>query len=114
MGKLKDKLKIVSNVDTSKAGVYKVIYTVTNSSGITTSAVRTVIVMDSEMSVSLDNSNYTNGNVKINIYINDDMLDYLLLPNGDKVTDKIYTYEVSENGTYKFIMYNKKGKIYNV
>ena len=109
-GKLKDKVKITNNVDTSKAGVYKVTYTVTNSSGITTSAVRTVIVMDSEMSVTLNNNNYTNNNVKINIYINDDMFDYLLLPDGNKVTDKIYTYEANENGTYKFVMYNRKGK----
>ena len=108
--KLKDKIKITNNVNTSKAGVYKVTYTVTNSSGITTTAVRTVIVMDSEMSVTLNNTNYTNSNVKINIYINDDMFDYLLLPNGNKVIDKIYTYEVSENGNYKFIMYNKKNK----
>ena len=108
--KLKDKIKITNNVNTSKAGVYKVTYTVTNSSGITTTAVRTVIVMDSEMSVTLNNTNYTNSNVKINIYINDDMFDYLLLPDGNKVTDKIYTYEVSENGNYKFIMYNKKNK----
>ena len=109
-GKLKNKVKIVNNVHTSKAGVYKVTYTVTNSSGITTTAVRTVIVMDSEMSVTLNNTNYTNSNVKINIYINDDMFDYLLLPDGNKVTDKIYTYEVSENGNYRFIMYNKKNK----
>lgn len=108
-GSLKDKVKITSNVDTSKAGVYKVTYTVTNSSGITTSATRTVIVMDSEISISLENNGYTNGIVKINVYVNDDLFDYLLLPNGSKVTDKIYTYEVNENGTYKFIMYNKKG-----
>ena len=107
---LRDKVKVSNNVDTSKVGVYKVTYTVINSSGITTTAVRTVIVMDSEMSLSVDNNNYTNGNVKINIYINDDLFDYLILPNGDKIKEKIYTYEVNENGSYKFVMYNRKGK----
>ena len=107
---LNKKVKIEGKVDTSRAGVYKISYSVTNSSGITTTAVRTVIVMDSEMSVSLGSSGYTNGNVKINVYVNDDYFDYLLLPNGEKVKEKIYTYEVSENETYKFIMYNKKNK----
>ena len=107
---LRDKVKVSNNVDTSKVGVYKVTYTVINSSGITTTAVRTVIVMDSEMSLSVDNNNYTNGNVKINVYINDDLFEYLLLPNGDKIKEKIYTYEVNENGSYKFVMYNRKGK----
>ena len=109
-GKLKDKVKVVSNVDTSKAGVYRVTYTVTNSSGITTTATRTVVVMNSEISVAINNNNYTNGNVKIEIYINDDMFEYLLLPDGNKVKEKIYTYQVTENGTYKFVMYNKKGQ----
>ena len=109
-GKLKDKVKIVNNVDTSRAGIYKIKYTVTNSSGITTTVLRTVIVMDSELSISIDNDNYTNGNVKINTYVNDNFFEYLLLPNGEKISEKIYTYSVSENGTYKFIMYNSKGK----
>lgn len=108
--KLRDKVKIVSNVNTDKAGIYKVTYSVTNSSDITTMAVRTVIVMDSSMSISLGNSNYTSDNVKINIYVNDDLFEYLLLPNGNRVSDKIYTYEVSENGTYKFVMHNSSNK----
>ncbi len=41
---LEDKLKIDSNVDTSKTGVYRIIYTVVNSSGVTTSKTRTVKV----------------------------------------------------------------------
>lgn len=41
---LSDKVEIDSNVDTSKIGVYRIIYTVVNSSGITSSKTRTVMV----------------------------------------------------------------------
>jgi len=44
---LVDKVKINNQVDTSKAGTYRIIYSVVNSSGVTTSAIRTVIVLDS-------------------------------------------------------------------
>ncbi|MBQ8219232.1 MAG: DUF5011 domain-containing protein [Bacilli bacterium] len=37
-------VKVTSNLDSSKTGVYRVVYSVTNSSGITTSKTRTVIV----------------------------------------------------------------------
>ena len=51
---------IDSNLDTSKKGTYQIVYTVTNSTGVTTSAKRTVIVMDANISLSLDNEGYTN------------------------------------------------------
>lgn len=39
-----DKVQVTNNIDTSKIGTYEVVYTVTNSSGITTSKVRKVVV----------------------------------------------------------------------
>lgn len=106
---LTDKLEISSDLDTSKAGTYKVVYSVVNSSGVTTSAIRTVIVMDSQMSLSLDNANYTNSFVNVNVYIMDNYFDYLVLPDGEKIFENAYSYKVSENGTYKFKFYNKQG-----
>ena len=106
---LKKKVKVSNDIDNTKAGVYQVTYSVTNSSGITTYKTRTVIVMDSEISLTLDNNNYTNGDVGINVYINDIYFDYLELPNGNKVRQNKLTYNVSDNGTYKFVTYNKKG-----
>ncbi len=108
--KLKDQVKVTSNVDTSKEGIYKVIYSVTNTSGVTTSKERTVIVMDRNLSLIPNNTNITNGNVTINIYARDELFSYLVLPNNVKVTDSVSTYEVSNNGTYKFIMYNTQGE----
>ena len=109
--KLKDNMQITNNVDTSKAGVYQIIYSVVNSSGVTTSKVRNVIVMDSNISLTLDNTNYTNNDININVYVNDNYFNYLILPDNNKITDRKYAYKVSNNGTYKFIVYNKQEKV---
>ncbi len=107
--KLKDKVIINKNVDTSKEGIYKVRYSVTNSSGVMVTAERTVIVTNRDISLLPNTNDVTNGNVIVNIYVKDELFDYLILPNNTKVTERISTYEVSNNGTYKFIMYNKQG-----
>ena len=106
---LTDKVKVTSNIDNSKSGTYKIIYSVINSSGVTTSAARTVIVMGSEISLSLNTEEYTNSTVTINAFIKDNYFDYMILPNGEKVDKNNYSYQVSSNGTYKFISVNKKG-----
>ena len=109
-GNLGDKVTVTGRVNTSEAGTYKITYTVTNNGGVTTSKQRVIVVMDSNISLTLDNEDYTNKNVNINIYVMDNYFDYLILPNGNKVTSKSYTYEVSDNGEYKFIIYNKLGE----
>ena len=108
--KLKDKVIISKNVDTSKEGIYKVRYSVTNSSGVMVTKERTVIVTNRDISLLPNPSDVTNSNVIINIYVKDELFDYLILPNNTKVTERISTYEVSNNGIYKFTMYNKEGE----
>ena len=110
--KLKDKVIVNSNVDTSHEGIYiyKIIYSVVNTSGITVSKERTVIVTDRNISLLPSITNITNSNVTINVYVKDELFDYLILPNNKKVTERISTYEVSSNGTYTFTMYNNNGK----
>ena len=107
--KLKDKVIVNSNVDTSHEGIYKIIYSVVNTSGITVSKERTVIVTDRNISLLPSITNITNSNVTINVYVKDELFDYLILPNNKKVTERISTYEVSSNGTYTFTMYNNNG-----
>ena len=110
-GNIKKKVKVTHNVDNSTPGVYEVVYTVKNSSGITTSVKRQIIVMNIKMTLSIVNSGYTNGNVGIKADIVDEYFDYLVLPNGQTVVSKNYTYNVSENGTYKFKLMNKHGAV---
>ena len=106
---LTSKVKVTGSVDTSKRGNYKLTYSVVDPNNVTVSASRTVIVMDTEISLSLNNENYTNGKVSINAMVTDNYFDYMILPNNTKITQSTYIYDVSENGTYKFIVYNKKG-----
>ena len=108
--KLQDKVKIENNIDSSHAGVYKVIYSVTNSSGITTSAVRNVIVIDGTINLSLNTTNYTNKPVIIHGYITDSYASYITLPDGSKTYQKSFEYKVTENGSYKFIVHYLDGK----
>ncbi len=108
-GNLKSKVKITDNININKAGIYKRLYTVINSSGVTTSKQRTIIVMDSEISLTLDNENYTNSNANIHIYVNDPYFSHTILPNGNRINEKNYLYSINGNGKYKFIVYNIKG-----
>lgn len=110
-GNLKKKVKVTHNVDNTTPGVYEVIYTVKNSAGITTSVKRQIVVMNINMTLTVVNANYTNGNVGIKADIIDEYFDCLILPNGQTVSSKNYTYNVSENGTYKFKLINKHGAV---
>ena len=107
---LTDKVIVKNEIDTSKVGTYYVIYSVTNSSGITIQNKRKVIVTDSEITLSLDNTNYTNKDINIDVYVSDNYFNYLILPDGNKINNRSYTYTVSSNGEYKFTSYNKNGK----
>ena len=107
---LTDKVIVKNEVDTSKEGIYRITYMVTNSTGVSTQVSRTVIVMGSNISISLDNEKITNGSVGINIYVVDNYFDYMVAPNGERVSEKKYSYQVNENGEYKFSIYDKLGK----
>ena len=107
---LTDKVIVKNEVDTSKEGIYRITYMVTNSTGVSTQVSRTVIVMGSNISISLDNEKITNGSVGINVYVVDNYFDYMVVPNGERVSEKKYTYQVNENGEYKFSIYDKLGK----
>ena len=107
---LTDKVIVKNDVDTSKEGIYRITYMVTNSTGVSTQVSRTVIVMGSNISISLDNEKITNGSVGINVYVVDNYFDYMVAPNGERVSEKKYSYQVNENGEYKFSIYDKLGK----
>lgn len=105
---LESKVKVSGTIDKA-AGTYKLKYSVTNKSGVTVSAERTVIITDSNISVSYTPNALTNKNVKINVKVVDNYFDYVLLPDGSKKNNREFDYEVKQNGTYKFVMYSKDG-----
>ena len=106
---LKNNVKITGNVDTTKAGTYKIIYTVKNDLGLTVSEERTVIVMDSDINISYNKEGFTNDKVVVNIGVINNYFDYILLPNGNRDTRRTTTYEITANGTYNFKVYSKDG-----
>ena len=106
---LTNQVTISGEVNTEKKGTYKLTYSVLDSNGVTVSATRTVVVMDSEISLTLDSERYTNKDVIINAAVIDEYFDYMILPDGSKVSESVYSYKVSENGKYTFKSYSKKG-----
>ena len=106
---LTNEVKITGTVDTTKTGNYKIIYSVIDSNNVTITASRTVIVMDSEINLTLSTHEYTNKDITINIEVIDNYYDYMILPNNTKIMQNKYSYNVNENGTYTIKVYNKKG-----
>ena len=108
-GNITSKVSIDGKVDYNKVGTYKLIYSVLNSRGAVASVNRLVVVTDASINLTLNNTEYTNKNVIINVGIIDNYFDYLLLPNGEVVRDKDATYQVTSNGVYKFSEITKNG-----
>lgn len=98
------------SVNTNVAGTYRITYSITNYNGQVLSVVRNVVVQKMAITLSLDNNNYTNKDVNITIVANVDQFSNIVLPSGERVTTKTYTYKVSKNGTYEFIVYNTNGE----
>lgn len=108
-GNITSKVSIDGKVDYNKVGTYKIIYSVLNSRGAVASVNRLVVITDASINLTLNNTEYTNKNVIINVGIIDNYFDYLLLPNGEVARDKDATYQVTSNGVYKFSEITKNG-----
>ncbi|MBQ9854381.1 MAG: DUF5011 domain-containing protein [Bacilli bacterium] len=104
---LKDKVKISGSVNTSVPGVYKLFYSVINSDNLMVAEERVVIVVGDEFGINYSPSEKTNGNVNISIGVVDDDYKYTVLPDGNISYQRNISYTVSENGTYRFVVYGK-------
>ena len=102
-------IKVTGAVNTNVAGTYKITYNITNYDGQVLTVVRNVIVQNMSITLTLDNSNYTNKAVNIKVVANVDQFSNIVLPSGEKVMETTYSYKVTKNGTYEFIVYNKNG-----
>ena len=106
---LSNQIKVNGSVNSNVAGTYKITYSINDYSGEVLEVSRNVIVQNMGITLTLDNSNYTNKAVNILVSTNVDQFSYMVLANGEKVESKTYTYPVTKNGTYEFIVYNKNG-----
>ena len=104
-----NKISVSGSVNPNVSGTYKITYSITNYNGEVLTVVRNVIVQAMGITLSLDNNKPTNKAVNIYVSTNVDNFDRLMLPNGTKVPNKTYTYKVTANGTYEFVVFNTAG-----
>lgn len=107
-GDITSKVITNNNININKNGRYSVTYFTTNSAGVYAFAVRKVVVYDISIKLSLANTKVT-ASTDIIVSVKDSYFDYLLLPDNNKVNDKSYKYKVTDNGEYKFVVYDKNG-----
>jgi hypothetical protein len=111
-GNISNKVVIDGVVNYNVVGEYNISYTLTNSRGYSNTITRKVNVIshDSDLVVdyTLNPRNLTNENVLITLNVSSDYNKIIYPDNtsGDKLT-----YEVIENGNYKFIIYDKYDRI---
>lgn len=108
-GNITKNVVVTHNIDNTKPGKYYIKYSVTNSKGEVIEKTRTVNVLLVDFDLTPSTNSYTNGTVDININVKDSNMEYLILPDGKTIKDSNYTYRVSDNGEYKFVLYNKYG-----
>lgn len=101
-------VSILNNVDTSKVGVYEVIYTLKIGNK-EKSIKRVVNVVGDKYSFSLDNTEWTNKDVKIKIESHLKDFDYFINPNEIKVKNESFKFTVDKNGIYEFHLVDKFG-----
>ena len=93
-------INIAGTVDTSKSGVYEIVYSYTYN-GVIVSTTRKVTVIDIKYHLSTEE--LTTNKVKITLEL-DNVVDYkkTVLPDGSTKAEKIVEYEVNSNGNYSF------------
>ena len=108
---LNDKVVVSGDVDTSKKGIYELVYSLVDEYGITISVSRKVTVIDLEINYSLNPTSYTRDDVVINIFVDDNLFEYMILPDNTKVYSSKYSYKVTNNGNYLFKVYGIMGMV---
>ena len=120
-GNITDKVVVEGSVDTSKAGTYKLTYTVTNSQGKSAKEERTIIVNDSEdlkleISHKLTPETVTEKSVTIKVTVKGNGFKNIVLPDNSESTNNEVSYTVYKNSTYDFVIYdtNNNSEVYSV
>ena len=107
-GEITANVKKTGNVNTSKVGLYQIRYSVVNSSGNSYESVRNVNVVKDTSPVNfkytITPTTKTTESVKINIKVSGSNYRYTLKPNNAITSLNDFDYDVTENGTYKFIV----------
>ena len=109
-GDITHKVTVKGKVNTSVSGSYTITYEIENSSGNKVIKKRIITVNDSKLEVDIKTnitSEYTNSNIIATINIKGDNFNYIKYPNNTVSKNKNSTYTITENGYYKFYIYDK-------
>ena len=96
------KIRKSGSINPNVPGRYEIVYEVEG-----TVARRTVIVPDLDVVMIADSEDYTNEEYNIMLSIKGIDYDKTVLPNGETTIDRAIEYEISDNGTYTFILYDR-------
>ena len=107
---ISDKIIIHSNLITSIVGEYEVTYSLIDDD-INKNLTRKIIVFDINDFFTISDTSPTNEDVSINVNTNG-YFKSIVLPNNIVKTESSFKYNVSENGVYKFVLYDKNGLSY--
>ena len=108
-GDITSSVKVNGIVNTNKAGTYTITYELDLENGNKYTKTRTIIVKESllEALVSGNPTVVTNNNITLTITVTGDNFYYIKYPNGGVSKNKISSYVIEKNGTYKFLIYDK-------
>ena len=107
-GDISSRIMVDNNVNPSVVGEYEVLYTVTNSRGVTKSISRKVIVYDVEYSLE---EKMIDGNYVVTLKFNDEFYQKVKLPDGTFSLFKEIEYSFFENGDYTFEIYDQYNNV---
>ena len=114
-GKITRQVKIIGSVNTRVAGNYQITYSITNSRGVTTVAVRHVKVVQHkanlDISLTLENTGITK-ETKIILNVSGNGYAETVLPNNATTTLTTDVYHVTKNDSYTFKVYDIYGNEY--
>ena len=94
------------NVNTKVAGTYKITYSINNYNGQVLTVVRNVVVQSMEIGLS---SRIDGSRAIISVSTTVDNFSHISLPDGTTTKNQNYSYSVTKNGTYRFVVYNNNG-----
>ena len=111
-GDITNKVQVTGKVNTGLEGTYEIKYEVENSSLKKVTKTRKIVIKNDVINVSITGNatDYINKNILLNIKVIGDNFNYVKYPDGTVSKNKNSSYEISKNGTYKFLIYDLDGK----
>ena len=100
-----NKVEVINEIK-NIPGIYRILYKIDNYYEYRYVEIKEKLDSHLDINLEANITNKTNKNIKIDISVTGDMFSSLTLPDGKIVYNNLYTYEIEENGIYKFVAKN--------